>query len=108
MTGCIPVIFTPLDLPFSDLIIYNKFVLLFNMTDIMNIHENRTKIDDLFKPYDNYEWLNEARSYMSKIRQFIQFTWIYDQNSAIIDSSFRYDAYGMILARVASKLAFQN
>ncbi len=104
MIGCIPVIFTPLDLPFSNIIDYDKFVVQFELSDIENLKENRTKLETLFKPYNNDKWLNEARSYMSKIRQFIQFTWIYDDNGSIMDHSFRYDAYGMILARVGSIL----
>ncbi len=99
MLGCIPVLLKPINFPFNNRIDYKRFVINLNL-DESKLDE--TNFSDLFKPYlENEKWLVNARNYIKKIRQFIQITWIYDEKGNVIDSTFKYDAYGMMLAKVS-------
>ncbi len=110
--GCVPVVFRDVkpEFPFSNKIDYSQFVLIIESNQMQKFTGSVEQFNSIFLPYlRNTTWLINARDYMRKIRQFIQFTWIYEKPLLYgelrnLNPNYKYDAYGMLMADVASLL----
>ncbi len=75
---------------------YGRFVIRINL----NEEELKTAhLNELLRQFiENKIWLRNAREYIRRVRQFLQYSWPFDEQNRIINPTFKYDAYGMILS----------
>ncbi len=102
MVDCIPVLFTRLKLPFTKHIDYSRFTV---QLDLQHHQINSTNLTALLEPnMTKTEWISNARKYLKTVRQFLQYTWMYNKKNKLINPTFKYDAYGLTLAILGESL----